>query len=171
MHPNQAICSHSVPKLVHFFLMDFSFFFQLGYFGLFLISFLSATLLPLASEVFVVAMPTMGYDQWLIIVFATAGSFLGSLTNYFVGKKGGGFILSRYIEMKPETLERAKRFYQKWGPIALFFSWVPFIGDPLTAVAGTFHVDVRVFSFWVIFGKTLRYLVLLGIASQFLDFT
>ena len=151
--------------------MDFSFFFQLGYFGLFLISYLSATLVPLASEFFVVAMPPLGYKPWLIVIFATAGSFLGSLTNYYVGKKGGDFIFARFFEMKPKTLVRAEKFYQKWGPIALFFAWVPFIGDPLTAVAGTFHMDLRVFSFWVIFGKTLRYLVLLGIASQFLDFT
>jgi membrane protein YqaA with SNARE-associated domain len=149
--------------------MNLAFFFQFGYFGLFLISFLSATLLPLASEFFVVAMPPLGYQRWLIVLFATAGSFLGSLVNYYVGKKGGGFILSRFMEMKPKTLARAERFYQRWGPIALFFSWVPFIGDPLTAVAGTFHVDLRVFSFWVIFGKTLRYLVILGLASRFLN--
>jgi membrane protein YqaA with SNARE-associated domain len=85
-----------------------------------------------------------------------------------VGKKGGDFILARYMQMQSETLARAERFYQKWGAVALFFSWVPFIGDPLTAVAGTFHVDLRVFTFWVVFGKTLRYLVLLGIADRFL---
>ena len=149
--------------------MDFGFFFQFGYFGLFLISFLSASLLPLASEFFVVAMPPLGYDKWWIIIFATAGSFLGSLTNYYVGKKGGGFILSRYVQIKPTTLLRAQNFYQRWGPIALFFSWVPFIGDPLTAVAGTLKLDLRIFTFWVVLGKALRYVVLLGIASRFFN--
>jgi len=150
--------------------MSLSFFFQFGYLGLFLVSFLSATLLPLASEVFVLAMPPLGYDRWLIIVVATAGSFLGSLVNYYVGHKGGDFVLSRYIQMKPQTLARAQQFYQRWGPIALFFSWVPFIGDPLTAVAGTLKLDIRIFTFWVIFGKSLRYLVLLGIASRLLNY-
>ncbi|MAT97066.1 MAG: hypothetical protein CL608_07990 [Anaerolineaceae bacterium] len=149
--------------------MSFHFFFQFGYLGLFLISFLSATLLPLASELLVVAMPPLGYEVWLIIVVASAGSFLGSLTNYFVGKKGGDVILSRYIQMKPETLVRAQRFYQRWGPIALFFAWMPFIGDPLTAVAGTLKLDLRIFTFWVLLGKALRYLVLLDIADRFLN--
>jgi membrane protein YqaA with SNARE-associated domain len=72
--------------------------------------------------------------------------------------------------MKPQTLARAQQFYQRWGPIALFFSWVPFIGDPLTAVAGTLKLDIRIFTFWVIFGKSLRYLVLLGIASRLLNY-
>jgi membrane protein YqaA with SNARE-associated domain len=150
--------------------MNLEIFFKYGYLGLFIVSFLAATLIPLATEFFVVTMPTIGYDVWLVLVVATAGNFLGSLTNYYVGKKGGDFVLSHYIRIKPETLARAQKFYERWGPVALFFSWVPFIGDPLTAVAGTLHLDIRVFTFWVLFGKTLRYLILLGIASQFLEF-
>lgn len=145
-----------------------SFVFQFGYVGLFVVSFLASTLLPLTTEFFVVAMPRVGYNAWLVVLFATFGSYLGSLTNYFVGLKGTDFILSRYIRIKPETLQRAERFYGRWGPIALFFSWIPFIGDPLTAVAGALHIDLRVFTFWVLLGKTLRYLALLGLANQVL---
>ncbi len=140
---------------------------NLGYFGLFLISFLSASLLPLASEVFVVGMPPLGFNVWGVIAVATVGSYMGSLVNYAVGKKGTDFVLGRYVKINPKTWERAERFYRRWGPVALFFSWVPFIGDPLTAVAGALNMHLGIFSFWVIFGKTLRYLVLLGIASRF----
>ncbi len=143
--------------------------FQSGYLGLFLVSFLASTLLPLASEFFVVAMPRLGYNTWLVVLFATAGSFLGSLTNYFVGLKGTDFVLSRYISIKVETLAKAEQFYSRWGPIALFFSWVPFIGDPLTAVAGALHINLRVFIFWVLLGKTLRYLALVGLANKVLS--
>lgn len=144
------------------------FVFSLGYFGLFLISFLSASLLPLASEVFVVGMPRLGYSIWIVTVVATAGSYCGSLVNYAIGKKGTDFVLGRYVKIDPKTWARAERFYERWGPVALFFSWVPFIGDPLTAVAGALNMHLGIFSFWVLFGKTLRYLVLLGIASRFL---
>ena len=142
--------------------------YQFGYLGLFSVSFLAATLLPLASEVVVVAMQSLGYNPWGIVFFATAGGFLGSLTNYYVGLKGADFVLSRYMTIKPETLEKATKFYKRWGPVALFFSWVPFIGDPLSAVAGILHINLRVFTFWVIFGKILRNLALLGLANQFL---
>lgn len=144
------------------------FIFSLGYFGLFLISFLSASLLPLASEVFVVGMPPLGYNVWGVIAVATFGSYLGSVVNYMIGKKGTDFVLGRYVKIDPKTWDRAERFYERWGPVALFFSWVPFIGDPLTAVAGALNMHLGIFSFWVLFGKTLRYLVLLGIASRFL---
>ena len=145
-----------------------NFIFSLGYFGLFLISFLSASLLPLASEFFVVGMPPLGYNVWGVIIVATIGSYSGSVVNYMIGKKGTDFVLGRYVKIDPKTWARAERFYERWGPVALFFSWVPFIGDPLTAVAGALNMNLGIFSFWVLFGKTLRYIVLLGIASRFL---
>lgn len=143
---------------------------QFGYFGLFVISFLSATILPLATEVFVVAMPALGYNPWLILIFGTAGNFLGSLTNYYVGLKGTDFVLGRYIQIKEKSWQRAEQFYKRWGAITLFFSWVPFIGDPLTIVAGAFHVSLRQFTFWVLLGKVFRYLVLLGIANRIVNY-
>ncbi len=142
---------------------------QTGYFGLFAVSYLSATLLPFASELFVIAMPRLGFNSLLVVIFATLGSFLGSLTNYYIGLKGTDFLLSRYVQVKPESRARAEAFFQRWGPIALFFSWVPLIGDPLTAVAGGLHVDLRVFSFWVLLGKTLRTVALVGLTSPLLD--
>lgn len=146
--------------------MDTEFFFQFGYLGLFAVSFLASSLLPLASEVFVLAMPRLGYNIWWVGVIATFGNFAGSLTNYYVGLKGTDFVLGRYFEIKQETWKRAERFYKRWGPVALFFSWVPFIGDPLTAVAGAFQIKLRVFTFWVLLGKALRYFVLLGLAER-----
>ena len=147
-----------------------SFIFSLGYVGLFIISFLAASLIPLSSELFVLGLPALGYNIWWVAAVATAGNFCGALLNYFVGKKGTDFVLGRYVKIDPKTWARAERFYQRWGPVALFFSWVPFIGDPLTAVAGALNLSLRTFTFWVLLGKGLRYVVLLGIAAPFLDF-
>ncbi|GAB4266560.1 MAG: YqaA family protein [Candidatus Promineifilaceae bacterium] len=142
------------------------FFFQLGYLGLFLISFLSASLVPLASEFFVLGMPPLGYNVFVVGLVATAGNYLGALLNYYIGKKGADFVLGRYVKINPQTWAKAERFYHRYGAAALFFSWVPFIGDPLTAVAGALHLDWRIFTFWVVLGKGLRYILLLGIADQ-----
>ena len=147
-----------------------TFLFSLGYLGLFIISFLAASLIPLSSELFVLGLPALGYNIWWVILVATVGNYCGALLNYFVGKKGTDFMLGRYLTIKPETLAKAERFYERWGPMALFFSWVPFIGDPLTAVAGALNMRLSTFTFWVLLGKGLRYLVLLGIATPFLDF-
>ena len=141
---------------------------SLGYPGVFLVSFIASTLIPFSNEVVVMAMPALGYDIWLTIIWATAGGYLGSLVNYLVGKKGTDFLFTRWIKIKSERWQQAERIFQRWGNWALFFVWLPFIGDPLAVVAGVFKVDWRVFTFWVILGKALRFIVLMGIVSWFL---
>ena len=145
------------------------FFFQLGYFGLFIVSFLGASLLPLSTEAFVLGMPTVGYNVWIVTIVAIVGNYLGNIFNYFVGMKGSDFVFSRYVKIDPKTWARAERTYDRFGPLALFFSWVPIIGDPLTAVAGALHMNLGTFTFWVLLGKLVRYTLLLGIGNQFLD--
>jgi membrane protein YqaA with SNARE-associated domain len=140
----------------------------LGYPGVFLVSFIASTLIPFSNEVVVAAMPALGYDIWLTAIWATAGGYLGSLVNYFVGKKGSNFIFSRWIKIKPERWQQAERILQRWGNWALFFIWLPIIGDPLAVVAGAFNIDWRLFTFWVITGKFLRFIVLLGLVTQFI---
>lgn len=139
--------------------------FRFGYLGLFMVSFLAATLLPLSSEVFVASMPVFGYKVWLILIFATAGNYLGALTNYFMGKWGSRFLFTPYIKVEPEKLVQAQSLFSRWGTPILFFSWVPIIGDPLTIVGGLLKVNLRHFTFWVLLGKTLRYAFILVIAD------
>lgn len=138
---------------------------SLGYPGVLLISFIASTLIPFSNEVVVMAMPALGYEFWQIIVWATVGGYLGSLFNYFVGKKGSDFVFARWISVKPERREQAEAAFHRWGNWALFFAWLPFIGDPLTIVAGVFNVDWRLFSVLVFTGKFLRFIVLLGIVD------
>ena len=140
---------------------------NLGYPGVFLISFIASTLIPFSNEIVVAAMPALGYNIWLTAIWATAGGYLGSLLNYLVGKKGTDFLFARWIKIKPERWMQAERIFKRWGNWALFFVWLPIIGDPLAIVAGAFNIDWRVFSFWVITGKFLRFLVLFGIVYWF----
>lgn len=135
--------------------------FQSGYFGLFIVSFLAATLLPLGSEIFVVTMTVSGYNPWLIFAIATTGNTLGSITNYYIGKLGSNFILSRYIKVDSEKRQKSEQIYQKWGSPILFFAWIPIIGDPLTVVAGIFKLNLYVFTFWVVLGKAFRYFLVI----------
>ncbi|MBX3060284.1 MAG: DedA family protein [Anaerolineae bacterium] len=143
---------------------------QLGYAGLFFITFLSSTIFPFPSELVVTAMPPLGYNLWLVIIVAMTGSFLGNLVNYYVGKKGTDFVFARYVSIKPERWAQAESYFQRWGVYSLFFSWLPVVGDPLTVVAGALHCDLRIFTFWVLTGKLVRYLVFFGVLRSLFDF-
>ncbi len=138
-----------------------------GYPGLFIISFLAATLIPLGSEIFVVSMTLSGCNPWIILAAATTGNTLGSITNYFVGKRGAEFMLSRYIKVDSQKRENVERIIRKWGSPILLFAWTPVVGDPLTVVAGGLNLNLYVFTFWVILGKGLRYVLVILTAKSF----
>lgn len=132
-----------------------------GYLGLFLISFLAATLLPLGSEAAVVLMALSEFKpEWLFLV-ATAGNSLGALVNYGVGKWGAAFVFARYIQVEKAVLDRQAQTFSRWGAPILFFAWLPFVGDPLTVAAGALRVNPFLFTFWVVLGKACRYFILI----------
>ena len=141
--------------------------YQFGYLGLFGVSFLAATLLPLGSEVFVVAMSLGGYDPLMVFVTATTGNTLGAVSNFYVGKYGTRFILSRYVKVDSGKKLNLEQKFQRWGAPVLFFAWVPVVGDPLTVVAGGLNLNLYVFIFWVALGKAFRYALLVLTAESF----
>jgi len=63
--------------------MDY--FTELGYLGLFLASFLAATVLPLSSEVVLSVLLLNELNPALLVSVATVGNVLGAFTNYALG--------------------------------------------------------------------------------------
>ena len=126
----------------------FEFFSQLSYPGLFLISFLAATLLPISSEIFVASMIVAKFNPIAVLLVATAGNFCGASTNYFIGKFGGDFVLSKYFKIDQKKQKKAEKFYKKFGAPSLFFSWLPVIGDPLCVVPGILHLNFLILGFF-----------------------
>lgn len=140
-----------------------------GYVGLFVLAYLSATIIPFSAEFAVLGMVATDHSSVLIILVATAGSFLGALTNYYVGLKGGGFVLSRWIRVDQAKMDRAEKQFNRFGQYALFFSWLPLLGDALTVVAGVVQTDLRIFTFWVLLGRLVRQTVTVLIAARLID--
>lgn len=140
--------------------------FNFGYLGLFVVSFLSATVIPFSEQFVVVGMLALDYSAVLIVIVATAGSFLGALTNYFVGQKGSEFVFSRYISIDDKSLERAEGFFDRYGRVVLLFSWLPLLGDAITVVSGILHMDLRVFTAFVLVGRLVRQVVVVLLATQ-----
>ena len=134
-------------------------FISIGYSGLFLAGFLSATILPMNSEAVILLMLSQDFDPWTCILVATIGNSLGGLTNYFLGLLGNPKWLKR-IGISEEKIQSLEGRVQKYGFWLAFFSWVPFIGDPMTVALGFFRVSFWRVAFLVILGKFLRYFAL-----------
>lgn len=122
--------------------------------SLFLVSFLAATILPLGSEVHLVAMALdREFPLWLLWLVATVGNTLGSFTTYGLGRLGK---LS-WLGEKQETVERHREKINRFGHWLGFWGWVPVIGDPMILSMGFLRTSWPLSFGMIGLGKAFRY--------------
>ncbi len=132
------------------------YFSELGYIGLFIAAFLAATILPLSSEIVLSALLLGGLSPTTLVIIATTGNVLGSLTNYALGYWASLVVVKKWLRMSEDDFVRAEQRFIKYGIFSLCFAWVPIIGDPLTVMAGVLRVRLQVWFLIFGFGKLLR---------------
>jgi membrane protein YqaA with SNARE-associated domain len=134
--------------------------------GLFTLAFLAATILPAQSEAALVgALLTGSYPWWALVVVASVGNVGGSVVNWLLGRSVERFRNQRWFPVSAAALDRAQDRYRRYGRWSLLLSWVPFIGDPLTVVAGCLREPLGSFVLIVAVAKTARYLAVAGFAT------
>ncbi|MBP2296946.1 YqaA family protein [Azospirillum rugosum] len=134
-----------------------------AYGGLFMTALLAATIFPAQSELLLAGMHASGaYDHLALLLVATAGNVLGSVVNWAIGRYLMHFQDRRWFPIKPAMVDRATRWYQRFGVWSLLLAWMPVLGDPLTLVAGILRVDFRLFLLLVTLGKGARYAALVA---------
>ena len=130
------------------------------YLSLFFISFLSATILPLSSELTLAGLiTTSNYDNVLLLIVASFGNVLGSVVNWVLGFYSRNLTTKKWFPFKEIQLEKSSKWFRKFGKWSLLFAWVPVIGDPLTLVAGLLRIRFLDFIILVAIGKVSRYFV------------
>ena len=137
------------------------------YIGLFVVSFLAATLLPGGSEIaLTTALASTDKSVTLLIAFATIGNVLGSLVNWVLGRYFNHLQDRSWYPIKPHQMVRAEQWYRKYGRWSLLLSWAPIIGDPLTLISGVFREPLFSFVILVTIAKLTRYLVVSALVLQ-----
>lgn len=119
-------------------------------------AFLAGSLVPLPSEAVLAALVALGRSPTTMTFIATACNVLGAATLLAAGRSGRG--LSE-AHANRELLERAERYFRRFGVWLLLLSWLPLIGDPIVLVAGAFRVPWRVALPLLALGKAVRYAV------------
>ena len=134
---------------------------SLGYFGLFIVSFLSATVIPFSSDAIVGIMVGLNYDVLLVLLIASFGNTLGGMMNYYIGRLGKTEWIHKYLKISEKKIHKATSFVTKYSGLVALFTWLPGIGDALALTLGLFKVNaVRVWMFMLI-GKTTRYALII----------
>lgn len=153
---------------------------KVGLSAIFLISLVSATLLPLGSEPAVFAYIKLKPDMfWPVLAVATLGNTLGGIIDWWMGY-GAKLALLRYrlrrshlkhghahaqaaSPSQPAGKAPLGKRYVRWmrlrGAPILLLSWLPGIGDPLCTLAGWLRISFWPSVCYMTVGKFLRYLV------------
>ncbi len=132
---------------------------HLALWGLFGTGFISATLLPAGSEAYFILMIHQGYyELWLLILIVTIGNTLGGMTNYLIGLYLPESNFTQNKNKNNKMKQRALNWIKRYGYPALFFSWLPLIGDFLCLAAGWLKFRWASTFLLIMFGKAVRYI-------------
>lgn len=124
--------------------------------ALFFSAFISSTIAPGGSEAVLALMLSQHkYQAALLIATATIGNTLGALTTWFLG-----FLAAK--RYPAELLLAAKKqkginWVKKWGQWALFFSWLPVVGDGFCFAGGWLRLSLFSSMLVIFIGKLVRY--------------
>jgi len=131
---------------------------QYGLSTLFVVSFISATLLPLGSEPVLFGLLKLNPELfWPAILVATVGNTLGGGVSWAMGFASHQ-VLDKYTHSKHHL--RALDWLERIGPKACLLSWLPVVGDPLCAVAGWLKLPFWPCLLYMGIGKLARYVTM-----------
>jgi len=135
----------------------------LGAPGIFLVAFLDSSILslPEVADLLVIWMVTNNKSRVVLyVVSATAGSLLGCLLLYGIGRKGGAsFVHERFGST---NVERTLNAFRRYGVLAVL---IPSILPPpapfkiFVLLAGVADISVSRFTIAILIGRGLRYTI------------
>ncbi|MCY7308255.1 MAG: DedA family protein [Rhodoferax sp.] len=131
---------------------------KFGLGAVFVISFVSATLLPMGSEPAVFGLVKLNPALfWPAIVVATVGNTLGGALTWAMGY-GAHQVVDRVGHRASHV--KALEWLQRLGPKACLLSWLPAVGDPLCGIAGWLRLPFWPCVAYMCIGKFLRYTIM-----------
>jgi membrane protein YqaA with SNARE-associated domain len=131
---------------------------KFGLSSVFLVAFVSATLLPLGSEPALFGLVQLNPQMlWPGIAVATLGNTLGGAVTWWMGY-GAHKVADKYSHSSHHL--RVLTWLEKLGPKACLLSWLPILGDPLCAVAGWLRLSFWPCVFYMAIGKFARYVTM-----------
>lgn len=129
-----------------------------GLWGLFLGSFLAATVVPFSSDALYAGILLAGCSPVGCLLVGTLGNWLGGLTSFGVGWLGRWEWIERWLHVKRETLEKQRNRIDKFGPWLALLTWLPFVGDVFAIALGFYCIAPVKSALLMLVGKFLRFL-------------
>lgn len=139
-----------------------------GYWAVLILTLLSSACIPIPSEVVLlfggalaggldVAGVNVNLNVWLIVVAGIAGSMIGALIAYVVGRAGGRPLIERwgrYILLRTRDLDKAEDFFRRRGDLAVLVGRVlPVVRTFVSLPAGIAEMPLLRFFVFTLLGS------------------
>ena len=131
-----------------------------GFWGMFIAAFVAGSVFPWSSEAIMLGLMAAGLDPVGLVVYGSAGNVLGSMFTYWVGHLGRLDWIERYLHVKKENLDKARRFMGGHGAWIGFFAFLPIIGSAITILLGLMRANLFITVLSITLGKVIRYSLL-----------
>ena len=137
-----------------------------GYAGMFISAVIAGSFLPFSSEAVMMGLIAAGLEPVPLLVYATVGNWAGSMFNYWLGHLGRMEWIERYLHVKEEGIERARRFVGGRGAWMGFFAFLPIIGTAICILLGLMRANPYISALSIFLGKVVRYLLVAYTSMQ-----
>ncbi|MCW5900224.1 MAG: DedA family protein [Flavobacteriales bacterium] len=136
---------------------------EAGLWGLFLATFLAATVVPFSSEAVLAAMALGPWPAATLWIVASTGNTLGGLSSYGLGRLGDLARIARWVRTDPERAAYWKVRIARFGVWAALLTWLPFVGDAIAIALGLARAPWWPVAVLMFAGKAARYAVVLAL--------
>ena len=150
---------------------------DLGYFGIFIMTLIESTFVPIPAEV---TMIPAGYlvqqghmNFWSVLSASVAGTVIGSYVNYWIAKHYGRTLFrkyGKYFMMTPQKLKKLEHFYSQHGSLSTFVGrLLPGLRHYISFPAGLAKMHLGRFCLYTALGGAIWMGILLGIGYKIGD--
>ena len=129
-----------------------------GLWGLFIGSFLAATVVPFSSDALYAGILLAGCNPVSCLIVGTIGNWVGGLTSFGIGWLGKWEWIEKWFHVKKETLEKQRSRIDRFGVWLALFTWLPFVGDVFAIASGFYRLSPVKSALFMLIGKFLRFL-------------
>ncbi len=166
-----------IESLVQFFLNLTA---DLGYWGILILMTIESSFIPFPSEIVVPPAAYLAFkgemNIYLIVLFATVGSILGALVNYFLaatlGKKMVYSLIkkpwAKYLLLSEEKLLKSENYFREYGSISTFVGrLIPVVRQLISLPAGFVKMNLISFTFFTALGAFIWVAILAYLGFAF----
>jgi membrane protein DedA with SNARE-associated domain len=144
---------------------------SLGYFGVFIMTFIESTFIPIPAEITLIPAGYLAHkgemNFFLVLIISTIGTLAGSALSYYIAYFFGRKLFinkGKYLFLNESKLEKIEKFFVNHGAISVFTGrFLPGLKHFISFPAGLARMDIKAFCLYTLVGGGLWCLILISL--------